>query len=165
MKNNNSTAKLIFRQGQSYLYLHEYEKAKACFHKILSLDGNNIEAQEYIKKCQDFQEKTEEIEKNKYRKLLKLMSIEEENADEFTQKILKKKKLNDSSAFVVNHKLNDNLVLDLTEEALEIIKEKNDCFENLEKLAQGVVVDIFENEHLFEDGDDINEEGGEEELE
>ena len=167
MKNNNSTAKLIFRQGQSFLYLHEYEKAEACFQKILSLDGNNMEAQEFIKKCHDFQQKTEEIEKNKYRKLLKLMSIEEENADEYTQKILKKKKLNDSSAFIANKESNDNksIELDLTEEALGIIKEKNDCFENLEKLAQGVVVDIFENENLFEEGDDINEEGREEELE
>lgn len=168
MKNNNSTGKLIFRQGQSYLYLHEYEKAKTCFQKIISLDENNIEAQEFIKKCNDFQQKTEQLEKNKYRKLLKLMSIEEENTDEYTQKILKKKKLNDNSALTINKESNDNksIELDLTEEALEIIKEKNDCFENLEKLAQGVVVDIFENENLFEEGDnDINEDEREEELE
>ena len=76
--------------------------------------------------------------------------------------------MNDSSALVINKESKDNksIELDLTEEALEIIKEKNDCFENLEKLAQGVVVDIFENENLFEEGDnDVNEDGREEELE
>lgn len=135
-----SDVKLLYRQAQCHMGLHEFSKAIEYFKKVIELEPENTDAKQQVKLCGELKNQEKIIEKIKCEQIFQKMAEEEKK-----EKLEKKKK-----DFLLDNLTKEAKIKDGDHES----KKKKISMNDLEK---GIIIDangpngLFSSEKTFEE--------------